>query len=148
MLEAGDGWPRVEVEVLRADEASEGIAAGASGPVARGLDVALVARAWIAASPGAEPESDTGDMRAEETIAVDTGNATGAPVSSSPGAPVGPAPGGGVLPGAPAPTASTFHYADALRAAARRLGHELTRRVLGLPAVTEDGPVGTDRISR
>jgi hypothetical protein len=141
MLEAGDGWPRVEVEVLRADEASEGIAAGASGPVARGLDVALVARAWIAASPGAEPESDTGDMRAEETIAVDTGKAT---VLPSPGA---PPPGGGVLPGAPAPAASTFHYADALRAAARRLGHELTRRVLGLPAATDDLSAG-DRISR
>jgi hypothetical protein len=138
MLEAGDGWPRIEIEVLRADEASEGIAAGASGPVARGLDVGLVARAWIAASPGAEPESDTGDMRAQESIAVDT-------VPSSPGV---PPPGGGVLPGAPAPSASTFHYADALRAAARRLGHELTRRVLGLPAASDVAPAETDRISR
>jgi hypothetical protein len=135
MLEAGDGWPRVEVEVLRADEASEGIAAGASGgtgPVARGLDVALVARAWVVASPGAEPESDTGDMRAEETIAVDTSGATG--VSPASGLPAG----GGVLAGAPDPRASTFHHADALRAAARRLGRGLTRRVLGLPAASDD----------
>jgi hypothetical protein len=147
MLEAGDGWPRVELEVLRADEASEGIAAGASGgtgpgtgrgtgPVSRGLDVAVVARAWVVASPDAEPESDTGDMRAEETIAVDT----------APGA--GGTPNGGVLPGAPALAASTFHHADALRAAARRLGHDLTRRVLGLPAASDDAPSATDRISR
>jgi hypothetical protein len=140
MLEAGDGWPRVEVEVLRADEASEGIAAGANAPVARGLDVALVARAWVVPSPGAEPESDTGDMRAEETIAVDT-----TPIASpQSGAPAG----GGVLPGASDPRASTFHYADALRAAARRLGRGLTRRVLGLPAASDDAPGATDRISR
>jgi hypothetical protein len=120
MLEAGDGWPRVEIEVLRADEASEGIAAGTSGgagggtgrgtgPVARGLDVALVARAWVAAAPGAEPESDTGDMRAEETIAVDT-----VPVAASPGAP--PA-GGGVLPGA---ARARREYLSLRRRASRR----------------------------
>ena len=130
MLETGDGWPRVEVEVLRADEASEGIAAGANAPVARGLDVALVARAWVVSSPGAEPESDTGDMRAEETIAVDTTSATGGAAAA----------GGGVLPGTPDPRASAFHHTDALRAAARRLGRELTRRVLGLPAATDDAP--------
>jgi hypothetical protein len=114
-LEAGDGWPRMEIEVLRADEVSEGIAAGSAGPVARGTNVALVARAWIAVAPDAPPQSDTGDVRAEETIAVDTSSQTEAPD----------------------PRASAFHRADALRAAARRLGRRLARRVLGFPAGSE-----------
>src|SRR5215831_5383803 len=65
-LEPGDGYPRVEVEVLRADEASEGIAAptGAAAPAARGVEVGLVARAWIVAAAGAQAERDTGDVRA------------------------------------------------------------------------------------
>ncbi len=46
-LEGGEGYPRIEVEVLRADEASEGITAGAAAPVARATDVGLAARAWI-----------------------------------------------------------------------------------------------------
>lgn len=108
-LDTGTSYPRVEIEVLRADETSEGIAAGASGPVARGTGVAIVARAWIARGPDAQPEADTGDMRAEETIATDA-TARG----------------------------STFHHADALRAAARRLGHQLAARIMGLPAASED----------
>jgi hypothetical protein len=117
MLEAGDGWPCVEVEVLRADETSEGVAAGGSGPVSRATGVALVARAWIATERDAPPQSDTGDVRAEETIAVD----------------------GSVQTGAPDPRASVFHRADALRAAARRLGRQLARRLMGLPAAGDDG---------
>jgi hypothetical protein len=117
MLEAGEGWPCVEVEVLRADETSEGVAAGAGGPVARATGVALVARAWIETEKDAAPQSDTGDVRAEETIAVDEDLATRAPD----------------------PRASVFHHADALRAAARRLGRQLARRLMGLPAASDDG---------
>lgn len=116
MLEAGDGWPRVEVEVLRAEDASEGVAAGTNGPVARAAEVALVARAWIASAPDAQPESDTGDMRAAENVAVDE------------------APGTGALD----PRADAFHRADALRAAGRRLGRQLARRVLGFPAASDE----------
>jgi len=108
-LEGGESYPRIEIEVLRADERSEGISAGANQPVARGTDVAVVARAWIARGPDAEPEADTGDMRAEETVATDA-TARG----------------------------STFHHADAVRAAARRLGHQLATRIMGLPAASED----------
>jgi hypothetical protein len=119
-LEGGESYPRIEIEVLRADETSEGIAAGSAGqgpraingtagPVARGTDVAVVARAWIARGPDAQPEADTGDMRAEETIATDQ-TARG----------------------------SSFHHADAVRAAARRLGHQLATRIMGLPAASED----------
>ena len=115
-LEAGEGYPRVEIEVLRADETSEGIAAGASGPVARGTGVAVVARAWVASSAEATPQSDTGDMRAEESIAVDQVSGIGGRD----------------------PRASAFHHADASRAAARRLGRKLGARVLGQPAASED----------
>lgn len=114
-LEAGEGFPRVEVEVLRADESSEGITAGANAPVSRATDVGLTARAWIVRAAGAPPESDTGDLRAEVTIAVDQ-SATG-----------------------PDPRASAFHEADALRAAARRLGRRLGYRVAGQPASSDDG---------
>ncbi len=117
-LEGGGGFPRVEVEVLRADEASEGIAAGApnaTGPLARATDVGLAARAWIVRAAGAQPENDTGDMRAEATLAVDEA--------------------GGTL----RPEASEFHQADALRAVARQLGRRLAYKVTGEPAASEDG---------
>jgi hypothetical protein len=121
VLEGGEGYPRVEIEVLRADEASEGIAA-ASGPaprpVARSLDVGISARAWIVRAPDAAPESDTGDLRAEDTIAVDETGQTGLH---------------------PDPRASALHYADALRAAARRLGRRLAYKVTGEPAASDDG---------
>lgn len=116
-LEGGEGYPRVELEVLRGDETSEGVAAGPAGPVARGTDVAVVARAWVVAAAGAPAQSDTGDMRAEESIAVDESG------------------------GLPDPRASGFHHADASRAAARRLGRKLAARVLGQPASSEEtGP--------
>jgi hypothetical protein len=131
-LEGGEGFPRVEVEVLRADEASEGIAssatraAGAVGapaasawPRARATDLGITARAWIVRAEGAPPESDTGDLRAEETLGVDVANT-----------------------GAADPRASAFHDADALRAAARRLGRKLAFRITGEPAASDgvNGP--------
>jgi hypothetical protein len=114
-LESGDGFPRVEVEVIRADDASEGIAARPSGPLARAIGVGIAARAWIVRAPGAQPENDTGDMRAEETLTVDE------------------------VAGVPDPRASMFHQADALRAAARRLGQRLAYKVSGEPAANVDG---------
>ena len=83
-LEAGDGYPRVEVEVLRADESSEGIVAQSNAPVSRATDVGLAARAWIVRAAGAPPESDTGDMRAQVTIAVDETALGPDPRASSP----------------------------------------------------------------
>jgi hypothetical protein len=114
-LEAGEGYPRVEVEVLRADESSEGIVAQSNAPVSRATDVGLAARAWIVRAAGAPPESDTGDMRAQETIAVDESAA------------------------GPDPRASSFHEADALRAAARRLGRMLAYKMAGQPGSSDDG---------
>jgi len=116
-LEAGERYPRVEIEVLRADEASDAI--GASGtpavPMARSLDVGIAARAWLVEAAGAAPEKDTGDMRAEDVIAVDLAAGVGDP------------------------TAEALHHADALRASARRLGRMLAHRLLGAPGPSEDG---------
>jgi hypothetical protein len=120
-LEAGDGFPRVEVEVLRGDEASEAIGVGTSSPnsawgppAARATDVGVTARAWIVRSAGAPPENDTGDLRAEEVLAVDETD------------------------GVRNPAGDMFHHADGLRAAARRLGRKLAHKVLGQPAASED----------
>jgi hypothetical protein len=113
-LAGGAGYPRVEIEVLAADEESQGIAAVAGAPVARATAVGLVARAWIARQAGASPEDDTGDMRAEEVLAVDETN------------------------GARDPKANALHTDDARRAAARRLGRRLAARIMGLPAPSEE----------
>jgi hypothetical protein len=143
-LEAGEGYPRVEIEVLRADESSAGIAASPvspatnqgpvspatnQGPVnpatnlgpasdtvplARATEVGLVARAWLVNAPGAATENDTGDLRAVDLVALD------APT------------------GALNARADAFHHVDALRAAARRLGHRLGARVLGQPTATDE----------
>ncbi len=106
-------YPRCEIEVLRADEASDGIAAtpntdGVLLPEARATRVGVVARAWIVRSKDAPRERDTGDLRATETVAV-----------------------------APDARAATFRHGDALRAASRRLGRRIGSRILGLPTASE-----------
>jgi hypothetical protein len=127
-LAAGDGYPRVEIEVLRADESSEGVAAssaalgaGAGGaPRARATEVGLVARAWLVRTPGGAPERDTGDVRALDLVATD------------------------VAAGVADPRSDVFHHADALRAAARRVGQRLAARVLGNPTASDEA-VGRER---
>ncbi|MDB4998301.1 MAG: hypothetical protein JWM74_5733 [Myxococcaceae bacterium] len=113
-LAAGGGFPRCEVEILRIDEASEGIAAtpGSSGdlvPEARATRVGLVARAWVLRAPGGDRERDTGDVRAFETVAI-----------------------------APDARSATFRHSDALRAAGRRVGRRLASRILGLPSANDE----------
>jgi hypothetical protein len=114
VLLPGDGWPRLEIEVLSTDESSVGIVAVGEAPQARGLGVGLTARAWLSRAPDAPLERDTGDRRTEVTIAVDA---------------VG---------GTTDPRWAGVERAAALRAAARRLGRELARHVEGLPALTDD----------
>ncbi len=116
-LAPGSGYPRVEIEVLRADEASAGIAAssGAASPAARGVEVGIVARAWIVPSAGADAVRDTGDVRAADLVGIDLGPA-----------------------GAPDPRADLFHHADALRAVARRVGERLGLKVMGHPSVGDE----------
>jgi hypothetical protein len=115
-LEGGEGYPRLEIEVLRADETSEGVVVApgtVAGIGARGTTVALVARGRVVEQAGDEPVRDSGDVRAEAAIAVDETS------------------------GAPDAVASSFHFADALRSAARRVGSKIARRAMGLPAAGE-----------
>ncbi len=122
-LAAGDGYPRIEVEVLRSDEASEGIAApslalgsaAGGGARARATEVGLVARAYVVLGPGAAEERDTGDVRAMDLVASD------------------------VSMGVPDPKADAMHHSDALRLVARRLGERLALRVLGNPTASDEG---------
>lgn len=120
-LAAGDGYPRVEVEVTRLDEASDAVAAQAGVPVARATQVAVVARAWLVRAPGGEHERDTGDVRALVGVGGVTAN-------------VGPE----TRPSANASTVDALRHADALRAAARQTGARLARRILGEPAPEVD----------
>jgi hypothetical protein len=122
-LAGGDGYPRMEVEVLRSDEASEGISAPSAalgsgaggGPRARATEVGLVARAYVLLGPGGAEERDTGDVRAMDLVASD------------------------IVLGIPDPRADAMHHADALRLVARRLGERLALRVLGNPTASDEG---------
>ncbi len=128
VLAPGDGYPRVEIEVLRADESSEGVASetaalgsGAGGaPRARATLVGFSARAWLVPAPGAAPERDTGDVRAMDLVATEAFASGGAPRTD------------------------LFQHEDALRAVARRLGARLAARVLGHP-VASDEAIGRER---
>jgi len=116
-LAAGRGYPRVEIEVLRADEASEGVADVSGAPRARASSVGVVARAWIVRAKGGPIEADTGDVRAVVVAA---------------------SPGDGARNALPL---ESLRHDDALRAAARRAGERVGRRVLGHP-VASDEPEG------
>lgn len=112
-LARGASYPRCEVEVLRADEAAEGIAAaknpdGVLVPEARATRVGIVARAWVVRSRGGPRERDTGDVRALEITRV-----------------------------ADDARAASFQHEDTLRAAGRRVGRRLGARLLGLPAASD-----------
>ncbi len=110
-LAPGSTYPRVEVEVLRVDETSEGIAAvetpGGHVPRARATEVGVVARAWIARDASGSHEADTGDLRSLDVAAA-------------------PSEGDSL-------SAEAMRHDDALRATARRLGQRLALRVLGHP---------------
>jgi len=112
-LAAGDAYPRCEVEVLRADEASEGVSATRNRdqvlvPEARATSVGIVARAWISRSKEGPRERDTGDVRAMEFVTA-ASNARDA----------------------------TFLHADALRSAGRRVGRRIGVHILGLPSTSD-----------
>jgi len=111
-LAPGEGFPRVEVEVLRADEISDGIQATggpAGGPSARGTEIALVGRACVVQSEGGECTRDTGDVRTADILAAQ-----------------------------PSSEMAGVTYADTLRAAGMKLGRALGRRLLGSPQVGEN----------
>ncbi len=112
-LAGGEGYPRVEVEVTRLDEASDAIQAAGSPPArvpqARATEVGVVARAWLVRAENGEHERDTGDVR----VLLDA-----APAASA--------------------SADAFQHEDAMHAAGRRAGIRLARRILGAPTPGED----------
>jgi hypothetical protein len=72
--------------------------------------VGVLARAWVERTPGAVHERETGDLRTADVMLAE-GDAR----------------------------LEAFRLDDALRAAARRLGQRLARRVLGEPDAPDDG---------
>lgn len=134
-LASGEGFPRIEVEVLRSDEASEGIAAPVAsgtvgspvaraainaGPRARATEVGIVARACLVRTPGGPCERDTGDVRAMDLAASDLAG------------------------GSPAPLGDAFHHRDAMRDVGKRLGARLAAHVLGRPSASDEA-IGRER---
>ncbi len=115
-LASGEGYPRLDIEVLRADETSEGMVAVNAPPTngetqipkARASELGVVVRAFVTRRSGGAAELDTGDLR-QDVLA---------------GAPLGDA------------VRETWQREDALRAAARRLGGRVVLKVLGHPVVT------------
>jgi hypothetical protein len=107
---SGEGYPRAEIEVLRLDEASESIGVAPSGaaPEARSLRLGVVARAWIVRAKDGPRERDTGDVRALEVTSV-----------------------------VPDAQSAMFAAQDTQRASARRVGHRLGARLLGLPSASD-----------
>lgn len=109
-LAPGDGFPRLEIEVLRLDETSEGVARTTGDvPLARGTELGVLARAYVVRSDGAARELDTGDLKAEDIVEAPEDD----------------------------PRREVFLREDTLRAVARRLGQRLAARVLGHPAANE-----------
>ena len=113
-LRGGSTYPRVVVELVRVDEVAAGIAAtdvdGVALPLARASSVGVTARAWVEERAGGVPSRDSGDVRRVETVAQS----------------------GEVL-------ASQTAQEDAARAAARRAGAAVARRVLGLVEPGSEG---------
>jgi hypothetical protein len=106
-LAAGGAAAVVEVDLIRVDETSEGIALGGGGtPLARAVRVTAVGRARV--RRGAAVERETGEVSVSETAAR-AGSVGGAAVTRD----------------------------EVGRVAARRLGEALARRVLGLPQPDE-----------
>lgn len=106
LVAGGEGYPRVEYEVLRVDERSAAISQvnELSPPLARGSAISVVVRAWVVEAPGGPRTRDTGDIRRVARFAT----------QSSAGA-------------------SREQYEAAISAAASRAGEAAAKRVLGEP---------------
>jgi len=106
-LTTGAGYPQVVLQILRVDELAAGIAAElgpSESALARGSAIGVVGRAWILEGPRGQPTNDTGDLRRVEYVAQSS-----------------------------EPLTSSYAYGSAVRAAGRRLGEALARRILGGP---------------
>lgn len=102
-LSAGGEGSRVEIEILRVDEEGEGLSARGGSPFARGVRLTVVGRGRIRGLDGAVAR-ETGDVRVTEVAARGETAAQGVWVSD-----------------------------EATRAASRRLGEVVVRKLLGVP---------------
>ena len=114
VLGSGEGYPRLELDILRVDEVGIGIAATPAGtrrlPTARGSGVAVVVRGLVYDRPGI-PARDSGDVRRAEYVAA------GESIH-----------------------VDSRTYDAAVRSAARRAGRAVARRVLGIPEPADEVP--------
>lgn len=111
LLREGRGYPRIEVEVLRIDEAPTGIEGLAGAPSARGHEIAVIVRGVLRTEEGGPAYRDTGDIRAQAFVAREqTVSVAEATID-----------------------ASTL-------AAARRAGRLLGESVVGHPIASEESP--------
>lgn len=106
VLRGGHGWPRLVVEIVRTDHESAGVASRGDAPVARGTRISIIGRAFIEREQGSTLERASLELRIDEFITVN-----------------------------PRAPGESSRRDDALRAAARRLGEQLARGILG-----ESGP--------
>lgn len=105
------------VEILRVEEASEGIAIASQAtppraspdapayPLARGIRITVTGRARIRPSAALRDLRDTGDVRATEVVSQGSGDAVRAQADRD----------------------------ESVRLASRKLGERLARRLLGVP---------------
>jgi hypothetical protein len=110
-LRSGSGYPRLELELLRIDDTSEGIARVNELPLARATRVAVVARGWVETAKDAPAVRDSGDLRAIETVSTEGGDAR----------------------------LESLRRDAAIRAAARRLGDRMGRLAVGEPIAPDEG---------
>jgi hypothetical protein len=109
---ADDGeFPRLALDVLRADEVSRGIHVQSGTPIAGGMGVAVVVRGRILPGPDLESALDTGDVRRAAQVTGDVD-----------------------------PRADSAAYDLALRAAAERAGRAAARIALGIPEPSDEAP--------
>jgi hypothetical protein len=113
VLGADGTFPRLDVEVLRVDEVGTGVAESprhGNVPEARGSGVAVVVRGLVYEQPGIVAR-DSGNVRRAEWVSSASGSADGA-----------------------------MTYDAAVRAASRRAGRAVARRVLGIPEPANEAP--------
>ncbi len=104
---SGEGYPAVEYEVIDTLDEPTAIRAASGAPTAGGVRVRVRGRAWIRRVKDGPAERETGDLAGENVVAAASDHLLGASAELR-GAELG---------------------------AARRLGNELGRSVLGVPVV-------------
>lgn len=109
-LRGGAGWPRLVIELVSSELSETGVARLGNEPMARAMRARVVGRAFVEASASGPWERETGLVSIEENLAVES-----------------------------RALVESFREEAALRAASRRLGEELARRILGEPSSSRAG---------